>query len=440
LAGRRLFVIIEFSSPAPASPPTQKRFEGVKINNMNNFGTRNRLGALPYIFGGLLGVSLGLIVLSGVLFYKSSRGDERAVATQPLVQTQSTGQISESIDASRRNAIVAATEAVAPAVVSITARQVRTYRNRVPFSRRWMEYFGIPETYQKEIQSLGSGIIVHPDGYILTNEHVILNAEVIEVTLSDGQTLDARVVDTAHDFDIAILKVEKMNEEPFHYAALGDSDELVVGEWAIAIGQPFGQLLYDTQPSVTVGVISALHRDVKESTQSDQYFKDMIQTDAAINPGNSGGPLVNSRGEVIGINTFIFSAGDGGSIGLGFAIPINRGKWVLSEIQNHGRVRQAWLGIRVSTITPEFAAGLNLKQRRGLLVREIDHGSPAEQAGIRPGDVITGVNGVMVGTSRDANRIIYGSTIGERLTFDIARKDKTFTIDVVLKEKPNEEI
>lgn len=412
---------------------------------MNAMGERSRYGAVPYILGGLLGVALGLIILSGVLFYRSSHSERMApgggtVTTTPVARVADTGRGSESIDTSRRNAIVAATEAVAPAVVSITAQQTRVYRYRTPFSRQWMEYFGIPETVKREISSLGSGVIVHEDGYILTNEHVILNAERIEVTLSDGRTFEARVVDTAHDYDIAILKVEQPNGESFPFATLGDSDELVVGEWAIAIGQPFGQLLYDTQPTVTVGVISALHRDVKEGENSDQYFKDMIQTDAAINPGNSGGPLVNAEGEVIGINTFIFSAGSGGNIGLGFAIPINRGQWVLSEIRNYGRVRDAWLGIRVSTITPEFAAGLDLKQSRGLLIREIDHESPAEKAGLRAGDVITAVNGVMVGTTRDANRIIYGSKIGEKLSFDIARKNKTLRIEVVLEEKPDPEI
>jgi serine protease Do len=327
---------------------------------------------------------------------------------------------------------------VSPAVVSITAMHTRVYRYRTPFSRRWLEYFGIPETYKEEITSLGSGVIVHPDGYVLTNEHVILNAEGIEVTLSDGRSVAAQVVDTAHDYDLAILKI--IEDGSFDYASLGNSDELLVGEWAIAIGQPFGQLLYDTQPTVTVGVISALHRDVKPNRDSNQYFKDMIQTDAAINPGNSGGPLINSRGEVIGINTFIFSAGDGGNIGMGFAIPINRGKWVLAEIQEHGRVREAWLGIRVSTVTPELAAGLNLRHTRGLLIREIDHGSPAEKAGLRAGDLITAVNGEPVATSQDANRVIFGSRVGESLQFDIARKDKTRSIDVVLEEKPNAEI
>ncbi len=250
-----------------------------------------------------------------------------------------------------------------------------------------------------------------------------------------GETVLARLVDTAHDYDLAIVQVE-LDDLP--YAELGNSDDLVVGEWAIAIGQPFGQLLYDSQPTVTVGVISALHRDVREDPNSDRLYKDMIQTDAAINPGNSGGPLVNSMGEVIGINTFIFANRGGGNLGMGFAVPSNRGRWVLAEIQEHGRIRDAWLGIRVSTITPELAAGLNLDQKQGLLIREIDHGSPAEKASMRLGDLIIAVNGQKVVTSRQANRIIHGSRIGETLTFQILRQGKRRKIDVVLAERPEE--
>jgi len=398
---------------------------------MNAFESRPRYGPLPYIFGGLLGVSLGLVIISGILFFNNPKSDVVADSTPP--ETQEPPLIE--IDASRRNAIVNATETIAPAVVSITATRTRVYRTLSPFAREWLELFGIPKTYKKEISSLGSGVIVDGSGYIITNEHVILDAEEIEVTLSTGEVIPAEIVDTAHDYDLAVIKVAR---DGLPVARLGNSDELVVGEWAIAIGQPFGQLLYDTQPTVTVGVISALHREVREGQGSDQYFKDMIQTDAAINPGNSGGPLVNAQGQVIGINSFIFSARGGGNLGMGFAVPINRGKWVLSEIREHGRIRDTWLGIRVSTITPELAAGLNLKNNRGLLIREIDHDSPADKAGLKAGDLIVAVNGQEITTSREANRIIYGSRIGDRLTFEVLRRGKAKEIPVVLAEKPNE--
>jgi serine protease Do len=384
------------------------------------------------VFGALLGVSLGLLIISGVLFFNSPRGGVASTPAQPQVVDKS----QESIEAGRLNAIVRATRAVAPTVVNITSKHTEVYRTRSPFfPREWLELWGVPETYKKEIQSLGSGVVVAPNGYILTNEHVVRDAEQIEVTFHTGETVLARLVDTAHDYDLAVIRVEM---EDLPYAELGNSDDLVVGEWAIAIGQPFGQLLYDSQPTVTVGVISALHRDVKEDPNSDRLYKDMIQTDAAINPGNSGGPLINSKGEVIGINTFIFANRGGGNLGMGFAVPSNRGKWVLAEIQEHGRIRDAWLGIRVSTITPELAAGLNLNQKQGLLIREIDHESPAEKADMRLGDLIIAVNGQKAVTSRQANRIIYGSRIGETLTFQILRQGKRRTIDVVLAERPDE--
>ena len=398
---------------------------------MSALWSQPRYGPLPYVFGALLGVSLGLLVISGVLFFNSPRGEVDPAPAQAAMPRGA-----ESIDASRINAIVTATQLVAPAVVSITSKSVRVYRTRSPLPREWLEIFGIPDTYTREIASLGSGLVVSGDGYILTNEHVVRSADQVEVSFATGETaVPATLVGIAHDFDLAVLKVDIDTPE---HAQLGDSDDLVVGEWAIAIGQPFGQLLYDTQPTVTVGVISAVHRDVKEDPNSDQYYNDMIQTDAAINPGNSGGPLVNSRGEVIGINTFIFANRGGGNLGMGFAIPSNRCKWVLAEIQEHGRIRNTWLGIRVSTITPELAAGLNLQIKQGLLIREIDHDSPADKANLELGDLILSVNGQKVSTTRQANRIIYGARIGDTLSFEVMRDNKPRTIDVVLEEKPDE--
>jgi serine protease Do/serine protease DegQ len=163
----------------------------------------------------------------------------------------------------------------------------------------------------------------------------------------------------------------------------------------------------------------------------------MIQTDAAINPGNSGGPLVDSRGRVVGINTSILSA-SGGNIGIGFAIPINRGKWVLEEIQKYGRVREVWVGVTVMDISPQAAAALRLTQTEGLLVHEIQLGSPADKSGLKPGDVIVAVNGAKVRTTQDANRKIFGSKIGEKIAFEVIREGRTKTLTIVLEEKPNE--
>ncbi len=409
---------------------------------MNVTDRPGRFRLLPYLFGGLLGVSLGLIIVSGVLFFKNSKGTEQGRGSSPqragnyaAALPASTGTIADD----RRNAIVIATEKAAPAVVSIASkytRVVQKYPFRSSFGRDWLkQFFGSPERYLKEYSSLGSGVIIHGDGYILTNEHVVHNADVIEVTLSDGTTFEGHVVGSATDWDVALLKIEG---EDFPTATLGDSDDLLVGEWAIAIGSPFGQLLNDTQPTVTVGVISALHRDVTGGANSERIFMDMIQTDAAINPGNSGGPLVDSRGNVIGINTFIFSSGGGGNLGIGFAIPIDRGKWVLDEIQRYGRVRKVWVGITVREITPEYAAVLDLAHKRGLLIREIQLESPADKAGLKPGDLIVAVNGESVATTRDANRMIFGLKVGDRLTFDISRQRETKKISLELEEKRDE--
>lgn len=409
---------------------------------MDATGKPGRFRFLPYLFGGLFGVSLGLIIVSGVIFYRSTHGTETVESASFQAVGGSTADPSANsaaIDVTRRNAIVIATEKAAPAVVTIASKRTEVVQ-RYPFgssvTREWLEqFFGMPPTYLREYPSLGSGVIIHEDGYILTNEHVVHNADMIKVTLSDGTTYEGRIVGAAADYDLALVKVDGGR---FSKATLGDSDDLLVGEWAIAIGSPFGQLLNDTQPTVTVGVISAIHRDVKGSGGEDgRIYKDMIQTDAAINPGNSGGPLVDSRGSVIGINTSIFTAG-GGNLGMGFAIPINRGKWVLEEIQKYGRVREVWVGVTVTDVTPQAAAALGLLQKQGLLVREIQLDSPADNAGLKPGDLITAVNGTKVTTALEANRMIFGAKIGEKITFDVVRGGATKRVTVVLEEKPDE--
>jgi serine protease Do len=406
---------------------------------MDTLQNPRRLRLLPYCLGGILGVALALIIISGVLFYRASRGSE-SVSTSP--QTVVAGATDSStdpgaIDQSRRNAIVVASEKASPSVVTIASKYkqvVRRYSPNSPLARLWLDqFFGMPETYLREYSNLGSGVIVDDDGYILTNNHVVRGAEVIEVTVSDGRVIEGRIVGSAPKYDLALVKIDGGK---FPAATMGDSDDLLVGEWAIAIGSPFGQLLADTQPTVTVGVISAVHRDVK--TDSENQIFDMIQTDAAINPGNSGGPLVDSRGKVIGINSSIISPNGGGSIGMGFAIPINRGKWVLEEIRQHGRVREVWVGVTVEPITPQAAAAMGLSRTRGLLVQQLELESPAHKSGMKPGDIITAVNGSKISTVAEANRLIFTATIGEKIEFEVVRGNDTKRFTVVLAEKPNE--
>jgi len=381
--------------------------------------------ASAYFFGGLVGVSLAVAAFSGYLAFQGVGA--RRYAPSP-----------SSVEVSRRNAIVAATEKVAPAVVSITATRTEIVSESPffsPFMQDWFErYFGI---YKRKYSSLGSGVIIDPRGYVLTNEHVVHEAETIKVTLSDGTTMDGRILGGAPDYDLALVEIEG-NDLP--YAELGDSDDLMVGEWVIAIGSPLGYLLNDTQPTVTVGVISAYHRDVKSDPRTNTIYKDMIQTDAAINPGNSGGPLVNTLGQVIGINTFILTTSQGGgNIGMGFAIPINRGKWVLDELLTFGRVRQVWTGLSATEMTPRYALslGMNPHKARGLLIYRVAEGSPADQAGLKPGDIILAVNGQEVRSVRQANRIIFGSRVGDKLELTILRKGKRKKVELVLEEEPS---
>ncbi len=310
---------------------------------MDTLENPRRLRLLPYCLGGVLGVALGAhhhigcSLLQGLARH-GERGRDRGRRSSPPrpIRPPDPG----AIDQSRRNAIVVASEKSGSRgrhdrVKVQTGGPEISFRNSPFPASGSSSSSGCPRPIFREYSNLGSGVIIDDDGYILTNAHVVQGAELIEVTVSDGRVLEGRIVGTATDYDLALVKIDGGK---FPTAAMGDSDDLLVGEWAIAIGSPFGQLLADTQPTVTVGVISAVHRDVKRTDT--RVIFDMIQTDAAINPGNSGGPLVDSRGNVIGINSSIISPNGGGSVGMGFAVPINRGKWVLEEIREHGRVRR----------------------------------------------------------------------------------------------------
>lgn len=386
-----------------------------------------RVRFLPFVFGGVTGISVALVVIAFVLMQRNTDG-----RAQSVLQTGSTylaGNTGAGVDDSRRNAIVLATEQVAPAVVSITASYTR--RTRPMYDIFWNRYY--PSRLESRAE-LGSGVIIDKRGYAFTNYHVVANAERLQVTLSDGNAYAATLVGSAPSYDLALVKIEG---DEFHAAPLGNSDDLLVGEWAIAIGSPFGFNLADTQPTVTVGVISANHRDIKQDENSEQIFNDMIQTDAAINPGNSGGPLINSRGEVIGINTMIFSQ-SGGNVGMGFAIPINRAKRVMDEIVQYGRVRDVWLGMSATDITAETQAALNLPTDSGVLVQSIEEGGPADKAGLKVGDQIIAINDVTLDTRYQANRVIFGSGVGDVLQMKVNRKDELIDVKITLEERPSD--
>ncbi|HKY60339.1 MAG TPA: trypsin-like peptidase domain-containing protein [Gemmatimonadota bacterium] len=335
-----------------------------------------------------------------------------------------------SIDETRRNAIVMAAERVGPAVVSVNVVATQVVRSRSFFDDPFFGGMFGPRERLRQVEGLGSGFIVSQDGYIVTNQHVVAGATQIVVTLMDGRQLPAEMVAADEMTDLAVLKVRGGN---LPVAPLGSSDDLLIGEWAIAIGNPFGYLLADRNPSVTVGVISALGRDIRpgQGEDGEQGWSNMIQTDAAINPGNSGGPLVNSSGEVIGVNSFIFSR-SGGSIGLGFAIPIDRAKRALADVVEFGSIRRPWTGLHVST---ETAPG-NGRLSAGVIVTRVDPGSPAAGAGLREGDLLVEAEGEPIGSALDWEGRVLDMPTGSSVELVVQRAGGRVTITLTPEEDP----
>lgn len=314
---------------------------------------------------------------------------------------------------SRRNAITDAAGIVEPAVVSVNVLKTQMVKRRRSF------FFGYYDEVPYSIQGIGSGVIFSVDGFILTNAHVVEGATEIKVILTDTRQYDAKVIgiDTSHD--IAVIKIEG---EELPFAKFGDSDDLIIGEWAIALGNPYGFLIKDSKPSVSVGVISALNRDFAENKDG-KIYRHMVQTDAAINQGNSGGPLVNIYGEIIGINTFIFSE-SGGNIGIGFAIPINAVKKSARELIEFGKIRQIWFGFKVQELNPLIASHLKLKSLDGVLVNYIQSKSPAAIAGLKEGDIVKDINGNTVKDTRDAELAVSDIAVGDKIEIGILREGK----------------
>lgn len=356
-----------------------------------------------------------------------------ALNVQP-VAAQNRYQTNDEISNSRTNAITRAVTLVSDATCGINVIQMREYV-RSPFTfddDPFFRFFFPEQTYIRPVKSLGSGFLISKDGYILTNEHVVHNASEIVVTLPDGSQHNAEVVGTDFITDIALLKI---SGEAYPYVQFGDSEQIVIGEWVIAVGNPFGLFEINAKPTVTVGVISAVDRDFGR-LENDRVYQDMIQTDAAINQGNSGGPLVNSLGEVIGMNTFIYTGSQyTGSIGLGFAIPINRIKRVLDDLKEHGKVNRRWTsGLKVEDLTPLVARYFRLKSTKGVIVTDVDKNSPAARAGLEVGDIISGVNDNPIKNSSDIWRIIEESDLrgGDLLQLTVLRDSRELHINLKL--------
>jgi serine protease Do len=280
------------------------------------------------------------------------------------------------VAAGRHSAISVAAARVAPAVVS-----VNVVRRERALPRTLFEAFMLPPGYEQRVEGLGSGFIVSRDGMIVTNQHVVAGADSIVVTLRDGRDFPARLLGEDARTDIAVVQIAGRD---FPVAPLGRSTDLEIGDWVVAIGNPYGYVLGNSEPSVTAGVVSAVRRSVLPSGDQPGLYVDMIQTDAAINPGNSGGPLVNASGAVVGVNSFILSQ-SGGNVGLGFAIPIERALRIARDLRAYGRVQRGWTGIEVL----ETASRENWRRQRGIGIKAVARGSPADQAGLRAGDMIT---------------------------------------------------
>lgn len=345
------------------------------------------------------------------------------------------------IASSRQNAITRAIEKASPAIVGINVTEVRQVLYRNPYSGTLFErFFGRQRdrVREYEVKGLGSGFIISPDGYILTNNHVAGNAKKVVVTTTDGKRFDADIIGTDPATDIALLKIK--SDERLPYLQFADSDDLIIGEWAIALGNPFGLFDINAKPTVTVGVIS--NKGVNFLEEQDKrltVYKDMIQTDAAISSGNSGGPLVNAEGKAIGMNTMIFSTAQSqsgsGSIGIGFSIPINRVSQIVELIKSKKTInRNVYLGLEIQEIDERVIKYLNLPDIRGVVIYSTQNSGPANRAGLEPGDVILTINGRKVLREDDFYIEVYDSMVGETMEFQILRGDKEKTIKLQLEE------
>lgn len=327
---------------------------------------------------------------------------------------------------------------VGPAVVNIATTREQAAPEEVPlpqfppgspFEEFFRDFFerGQPEAPQRPRRgaSLGSGFVVDPAGFVVTNNHVIAEADEITVQFADGHDYEAVLIGRDQQTDLALLKIER--DEPFPYVEWANSDNVRVGEWMVAIGNPFG-----LGTSVTAGIVSARGRDIRAGP-----YDDFFQVDAAINRGNSGGPSFTMDGEVFGVNTAIFSP-SGGNVGIGFAIPSNLAKRVIDSLKSDGRVARGWLGVRIQGVTDEIAESLGLEEARGALVASVTPTGPAEDAGIQAGDVILQFNGQEITQMRSLPRIVAETDVGRDVDVLIWRRGDEQTVSVTLGELPDE--
>ncbi len=385
-----------------------------------------RFGIASLVIVGIVSISIGIILntISGVtpsteaeVFWQEGNGASPVSFTGPNFV-----QLSKKLN---------------PAVVNISTTQVikgSKHHNIPPqFKGPFEDFFGddffdkffgdLPQKEYKS-QSLGSGFIINKNGYVMTNNHVVEHADEVLVILSSGDKYTAKIIGKDSRTDIALLKIEPKEDLPV--VALGDSDKVAVGQWVLAIGNPFG-----LGHTVTAGIVSAKGRVIGAGP-----YDDFIQTDASINPGNSGGPLFNIAGEVIGINTAIISGGQG----IGFAIPINMAKNIVSQLKKSGKVVRGWLGVSIQEVTPELAKSFGLKKIKGALVSSVNEGDPAEKAGVKAGDIIVEFDGKEIATYHDLPRIVANTPPDKKVKLKVIRNGKEVVLNVKLGELKEEKL
>ncbi len=388
-------------------------------------------------------LSVAILLSACTIEEKERKSSEEQTPAQKIESFASPNSLyaqskSDDISNSRHNAITQAVAVASPSVVGINVTEVREYQVRDPFSFFFEDdpFFGPfmrrrNQTFKQEVKSLGSGFFISSDGYIVTNSHVAGNAVKIVVTTIDGKQHDARLVGADELTDIALLKVD--DGGPFPALRLGNSDEVIVGEWTIAMGNPFGLFEINNKPIVTVGVVSSTGLNFPDV--QGRSYRDMIQTDAAINSGNSGGPLLNANAEVIGVNTFIYTGGGAGSIGIGFAIPINRVKKIVEELKIKGKIERTFkTGISVQSLTPQLARYFGVEQGRGVVVVNVEKGSTAERAGVKVGDVIIEADGQRVRNEQELMFAVRELRAGDILKLKVIRDKKLIDINVKLEK------
>ena len=380
----------------------------------------------------IITISVILIVFTSSYLYLYSKlqdsyfsyGNSGEVSLTTLEQAK---KFNDEITNSRKNIITETVEKVSPAIVGINVIEIRQYRD--PFSSFFddpffRQFFGNRGNSSQKVQGLGSGYIISPDGYIVTNDHVAGNASEITITMTDGSHHQAKIVGSDPVSDICLLKIDGDN---LPYVELGSSSDIIIGEWVIALGNPFGLFELNDKPTVTVGVISATGMNLEPI--NDRYYLNMIQTDAAINGGNSGGALVNSLGQVIGMNTLIYTAGGvQGNIGLGFAIPIDKIKRIVTELKESGEIdRDFQIGMSIQSIDAGIMRYYNLQSNKGVIITKVLPDTPADNAGLKSGDIITDIDGYKINNEKTIFGVFQEFRSGQEIEVKIIRDNSELT-------------